>query len=311
MFATGRGKIEGYAPGLLAEQAPLGRRVLRVQELMASTTRARRGLIAWLAALADEFSAIEVSLPSDGSWLPFLRDPLPAVRSYFQQEPAGFVGWGCMGRITHLERALAARAPRSVRGSVVVHAIDPVLPEAMAPGRCASVARARRRACAPAAMRRRASGRDGLVDAGVVGSGLGARRVAIRFSRGDEAAARARGRLARSRSLLGHTQRILGRAVAYLDRSKEERSGTPSRADSGSWLRRPWLSRGCSFVGPSHGLAGSQSQAGADPEDHRARLDSGRSPPPPPGKPARNARNALGQPRAGPVGGRQEQGVGR
>jgi len=130
VFDAGRGRVEGYALGLLAEQAPLGRRVLRVQELMAQTTRARRGLIAWLAALADEFSAIEVSLPSDGSWLPFLRDPhFPAVRSYFQQEPAGFVGWGCMGRITHLERALAARAPRPVRGSVVVHAIDPVLAE--------------------------------------------------------------------------------------------------------------------------------------------------------------------------------------
>jgi predicted N-acetyltransferase YhbS len=130
VFDAGRGKIEGYALGMLAEQAPLGRRVLRVQELMAHTTRARRGLIAWLGALADEFAGIEVSLPSDGSWLPFLRDPhFPAVRSYFQQEPAGFVGWGCMGRLTHLERALALRAPRRVRGSLVVHAIDPVLPE--------------------------------------------------------------------------------------------------------------------------------------------------------------------------------------
>jgi predicted acetyltransferase len=130
VFDAGRGKIEGYVLGMLAEQAPLGRRVLRVQELMASTTRARRGLIAWLAALADEFASIEVSLPSDGSWLPYLRDPyFPAGHSYFQQEPAGFVGWGCMGRITHLERALAGRAPRPVKGAVVVHAHDPVLPE--------------------------------------------------------------------------------------------------------------------------------------------------------------------------------------
>lgn len=130
VFDAGRGKIEGYVLGMLAEQAPLGKRVLRVQELMASTRRARRGLIAWLAALADEFSGIEASLPSDASWLPYLRDPhFPVARSYFQQEPAGLVGWGCMGRLTHLERALAMRAPRAVKGSVVVHAIDPVLPE--------------------------------------------------------------------------------------------------------------------------------------------------------------------------------------
>jgi len=130
VFDAGRGKIEGYVLGMLAEQASLGKRVLRVQELMATTRRARRGLLGWLAALADEFSGIEVSLPADGSWLPFLRDPhFPATRSYFQQEPAGLAGWGCMGRLAHLERALTMRAPRAVKGSVVVHAIDPVLPE--------------------------------------------------------------------------------------------------------------------------------------------------------------------------------------
>ena len=128
--APGRGTIEGYVLGMLAENASLGRRVFRVQELVATTRRARRGLIGWLAALADEFSTIEVSLPSDGSWLPYLRDPhYPPGRSHFQQEPAGLVGWGCMGRITHWERALAARGGRGARGSVVLHVRDPLIAE--------------------------------------------------------------------------------------------------------------------------------------------------------------------------------------
>jgi len=159
VFDAGRGKIEGYVLAMLAEQAPLGKRVLRVQELMASTRRARRGLLGWLSALADEFSSIEASLPADGSWLPFLRDPhFPSARSYFQQEPAGLVGWGCMGRITHLERALAGRAPRPVKGSLVVHALDPVLPENDGPwtvrfGGSGSAARVRRGAHASLSLR--------------------------------------------------------------------------------------------------------------------------------------------------------------
>jgi len=128
--APGRGAIEGYVLGMLAEQVSLGKRVFRVQELVATTRRARRGLIGWLAALADEYATIEVSLPPDASWLPYLRDPhYPPGRSHHQQEPAGLVGWGCMGRITHWERALAARAGRGVRGSVVLHARDPLVRE--------------------------------------------------------------------------------------------------------------------------------------------------------------------------------------
>src|SRR5262249_22234320 len=73
--APGSGRIEGYVLGVLAELAPLGRRVFRVQELIASTRRACLGLRGWLASLADEFATIEASLPADESWLPFLRDP--------------------------------------------------------------------------------------------------------------------------------------------------------------------------------------------------------------------------------------------
>ena len=129
------GKVEGYALAMLIESAPLGERRLGVQELVALNPRALRGLLGWLASLGDEFSLVEMHVPREESWAPFLRDPNYELASALQQQqtPAGYLGWGAMARVTHLERALATRRGRPVRGSVTFELDDPLIAENRAP----------------------------------------------------------------------------------------------------------------------------------------------------------------------------------
>jgi predicted acetyltransferase len=128
-------RVEGYALAMLIESAPLGERRLGVQELVALNPRALRGLIGWLASLGDEFSLIEMHVPPEASWAPFLRDPNYelATAAHQQQTPAGYLGWGAMARVTHLERALGTRRGRPVRGAVTFELDDPLIPENRAP----------------------------------------------------------------------------------------------------------------------------------------------------------------------------------
>jgi predicted acetyltransferase len=127
--APGSGRIEGYALAMLIESAPLGERRLGVQELVARHPRALRGLLGWLRSLGDEFSLVEMHVPADTSWAPFLRDPNYelATALHQQQTPVGYLGWGAMARVTHVERALATRRARPVRGSVTFELDDPLI----------------------------------------------------------------------------------------------------------------------------------------------------------------------------------------
>jgi predicted acetyltransferase len=128
------GRVEGYALTTRIGEARLGDRRLRVLELVATSTRARRGLAGWLASLGDEFSTLDLQQPRDESWAPFLRDPNYRLAGDIpQQDAVGLVTWGAMARIADLERALATRRARGARGSLTVEVTDPVIPENQEP----------------------------------------------------------------------------------------------------------------------------------------------------------------------------------
>jgi hypothetical protein len=153
VYASGeRGRVEGYALCEMVDRSHIGSRRFRVLELVAVTPRARRGLLGWLASLADEIGTVELFTSCDRPLIPFLRDPArqgPGVELYDYSQ-TGYLGWGAMARITHLERALGLRSGRGARGGVTVELTDPHLAANEEPvtvtftGKGAKIARARR-----------------------------------------------------------------------------------------------------------------------------------------------------------------------
>ena len=123
------GPIEGYAICSMVDWEPMGSRHYRVMELIANTPRAYRGLLGWLSSLGDEIGTIEIYRPRDNSLVPFLHNWTSATppTELYRVNHMGYLGWGMMVRITHLEKALAFRPARGVRGSLTVELTDPVL----------------------------------------------------------------------------------------------------------------------------------------------------------------------------------------
>ena len=132
VYARGKkGSIEGYLINDMPDPGMLGERRYRVLEWVANTPRANRGLMAWLASQGDEASTIEIYRSRDESVVPFLRNWAGATPplSLHRVAHTGYLGWGMMIRITDLERALAFRPGRGVRGSVAVELTDKDVPE--------------------------------------------------------------------------------------------------------------------------------------------------------------------------------------
>jgi hypothetical protein len=114
----------------MIEYEHLGDRRFRVLELVADTVRARRGLLGWLASTSDEIGTVEFFTSQNRSLVPFLKDPScdarkPGLRHLTQ---TGYLGWGAMARITHLERAMIFRHGRGVKGTFTVELTDSHLP---------------------------------------------------------------------------------------------------------------------------------------------------------------------------------------
>jgi predicted acetyltransferase len=130
VYETSAGRrVEGYAICEMVDFEHIGNRRFRVLELVANSVRARKGLLGWLASLGDEIGVVELYTSRDRSLIPFLRNPAEAgarveLRNYGQ---TGYLGWGAMARITHLERALVFRSGRGAKGTFTVQLSDPHL----------------------------------------------------------------------------------------------------------------------------------------------------------------------------------------
>jgi predicted acetyltransferase len=106
------GDLEGYALVTYRPDLPRASRYLEVDELVWTTTAARRGLYAWLASLGDQWDQLLIrSLPSHrlGDWLAEPRLPLDAAPSWGLWAPAATQLMGPMFRLLDVETALKRR----------------------------------------------------------------------------------------------------------------------------------------------------------------------------------------------------------
>ncbi len=126
-----RGQIEGYLYYEADNSHGPFRLALTLQELMASTPEAHRGLVGHLASLADQVTEIHYSAPADNAWLSVLKTaqnlrPGPEIGLPID---SGGVAQGLMLRVTDVKNALEHLpiAPQS-RGVIVLDVEDPILP---------------------------------------------------------------------------------------------------------------------------------------------------------------------------------------
>lgn len=126
-----RGQIEGYlAYEVDHARGPFALEV-EVKEFVAATPEAHRGLVGYLASLADQVATVEMAAPSDGAWLHTLTTaenlhPGAALGVYLD---TGSVLNGAMLRLTDVKAALEQFpvAP-SARGEVSIEVEDALLP---------------------------------------------------------------------------------------------------------------------------------------------------------------------------------------
>jgi predicted acetyltransferase len=126
-----RGAIEGYLHYQVDSGDGPWKLVVTVNEFVASTPAAHRGLWGYLHALRDQAVEVVVSAPGDELWPSVLADArnvsgefkLSVLRS------AGHLGYGAMLRLVDVKGALEVLpvAP-SARGEVTLAVDDPVLP---------------------------------------------------------------------------------------------------------------------------------------------------------------------------------------
>jgi len=127
-----RGAIEGYAHYQVDAADGPWKLVLTVNEFVASTPAAHRGLWGHLNALRDQAVEVIASVPGDESWATMLADArnvngefkLGVVRS------TGHLGYGAMLRLVDVKGALEVLpvAP-AARGEVTIAVDDDVVPQ--------------------------------------------------------------------------------------------------------------------------------------------------------------------------------------
>ena len=126
------GRLEGYLHYEVDTTHGAFQLGLTLTEFVAVTPAARRGLVGYLASLADQVSEIHHAAPADNLWLATLRTAQnlrPGAEIGVLLDTGG-VAHGAMLRVTDVKAALEALpvAPRS-RGEVVLEVDDPVLPQ--------------------------------------------------------------------------------------------------------------------------------------------------------------------------------------
>lgn len=111
-YRAASGALEGYALVFYRADLPPQNRFLEVEELVWTSTAARRGLYAWLASLGDQWQQILIrALPSQrlGDWIREPRLPWGAAPTWSLWNPAATLLMGTMFRLVDVEGALARR----------------------------------------------------------------------------------------------------------------------------------------------------------------------------------------------------------
>ncbi len=154
VYAGAGGRLEGYLHYEMDTTHGAFQLGLTLTEFVATTPAARRGLVGYLASLADQVNEIHHAAPADNLWLATLRTAQnlrPGAEMGVLLDTGG-VAHGAMLRVTDVKVALEALpvAP-GARGEVVLTVEDAVLPQNALAWRV--TARAGRLAVAPAARR--------------------------------------------------------------------------------------------------------------------------------------------------------------
>jgi predicted acetyltransferase len=127
-----RGQIEGYLYYEVDSSRGPFALELTLKEFVATSPEAHRGLVGYLASLADQVAEIEAVVPADGVWLTLLAsaENLKPGTSIAVYQDTGNVGAGAMLRVTDVKAALE-RFPvaGSSRGEVVLEVEDALLPQ--------------------------------------------------------------------------------------------------------------------------------------------------------------------------------------
>ena len=127
-----RGQIEGYLYYEIDSTNGPFRLAMTLSEFAASTPEAHRGLIGYLASLADQVQEIQYAAPCDHSWLALLKTPQnlrPGAEMGLFTD-TGNVANGAMLRLTDVKLALETMPVSTLaRGEIVLDVDDSVLPQ--------------------------------------------------------------------------------------------------------------------------------------------------------------------------------------
>jgi predicted acetyltransferase len=136
-----RGQIEGYLYYEVDNANGPFKLAVTLQEFVAATPEAHRGLVGHLASLADQVAEIQYAAPADNAWLAELRtgqNLRPGAEIAVFTDTGG-VANGLMLRLADVKAALETWpvAPHA-RGEIVLEVDDPMLPQNARPLRVAA-----------------------------------------------------------------------------------------------------------------------------------------------------------------------------
>lgn len=130
VYERERGRIEGYLHVQVDSGDGPWKLVLTVNEFVAMTPEAQRGLVGYLHGLRDQAVEVILTVPDDAPWIATLSDAadlrgelkLGVIRS------TGHVGYGAMLRVLDVKNALEALPVAAhARGDLVLDVRDPVI----------------------------------------------------------------------------------------------------------------------------------------------------------------------------------------
>lgn len=126
-----RGQIEGYLYYEVDTSRGPFKLELTLSEFVAATPEAHRGLVGYLASLADQVSEIQFAAPGDGVWLSQLgtaQNLRPGTEMGLVHD-TGNLANGAMMRFTDVKLGLEALpVAATARGEILLGVDDPVLP---------------------------------------------------------------------------------------------------------------------------------------------------------------------------------------